>query len=69
MQHIHSWLSFEEMSADINDEVCRLMETGFDEQAAIAKVAATVAMNRDQLARPSVAVGLVKFIRETTRFS
>lgn len=63
MQHIHSWLSFEEMSADINEEVDRLIDSGVDEQAAIAKVAATVAMNRDQIAKPSVAVGFVKFIR------
>jgi len=62
MQLIHSWLSFEEMTADINEEVGRLIATGVDRQAAIIRVAAMVAMNRDQIAYPTVAVGLVEFI-------
>jgi len=53
MQLIHSWLSF---------EVGRLIATGVDRQAAIIRVAAMVAMNRDQIAYPTVAVGLVEFI-------
>ena len=67
MQHIYSWLTFEEMSADISEEVDRLVSIGVDRQAAVIRAATLIAMNRDRLGHPCVAVGLVELILAAKR--
>jgi hypothetical protein len=59
---MEAWLNIDDMKNRVVDEYTRAIASGIDKEAARVKAAAFLAVNRDQIIRLDVSLGIVDLL-------